>query len=151
MGSGRFKNGLEFDEKIEIIVGNVWLPRSNSRWASAVSYRQPKPLLRSDRDRGSGFGGLIETEESLKKFQHHIERGSCFRGLIETAESLWHRGSFRENEYWLSVPLKGYYSKNKYIYKHFIRTALRKGTCLRGTLTKKLASAVSIRPYSKRF
>jgi hypothetical protein len=33
---------------------------------------------------------------------------------------LWHRGSLRESENWLSVPLKGYYSKNKYICKHYI-------------------------------
>jgi hypothetical protein len=67
--------------------------------ASTVSYRSPKPLLRSDIDRGSGFGGLRDrgilnkisttllihrkvvlcTKLHLKKF--------CFRGLIETAES----------------------------------------------------------------
>jgi hypothetical protein len=40
--------------------------------ASAVSYRLPKPLPRSHIDRGSGFGGLIEIGESLKKFQQTL-------------------------------------------------------------------------------
>jgi hypothetical protein len=40
MSKSRFEYGFEFAEKIEIIVGNVWIPQSN-------------------RDRGSGFSGLI--------------------------------------------------------------------------------------------
>jgi hypothetical protein len=57
----------------------------------------------------------------------HIDRESSFRGLI--AESFMTPQSLRENEYWLSVPLKGYYSKNKYICKYYILTAIRKRKC----------------------
>jgi hypothetical protein len=30
------------------------------------------------------------------------------------------RGSLREKDYWSSIPLKGYYSKNKYVCKHYL-------------------------------
>jgi hypothetical protein len=45
MGLSHFEYGFEFAEKIEIIVGNAWLP-----W--------------SDNDCGSSFSGLIETAEA---------------------------------------------------------------------------------------
>jgi hypothetical protein len=67
--------------------------------------------------------------------RHDRDRRSCFSGLIETAEAFFTPRKPSRNEYWLSVPLKGYYSKNKYICKRYIRTAIRKRTCERGTLT----------------
>jgi hypothetical protein len=56
------------------------------------------------------------------------DRGSGFSSLIETAEAFITPRKPSRNEYWLSVPLKGYYSKNKYICKHYILTAIRKRT-----------------------
>jgi hypothetical protein len=69
--------------------------------------------------------------------QQGFYRGSEFSDLTETAEAastvsmsppnpLWHRGSLRENNYWLSIPIKVYYSKNKYIRKHYIIIVTRK-------------------------
>jgi hypothetical protein len=156
--------------------------------ASAVSMRPHKVLPQFQWDRGSWFGGFIETTDvafvvsmrtwmrprnPLKNFSNIIfpQKGSfhhklcfkkfCFRGLNETAEAyspvsmrpgkriqryqwvrgsrfsglnetaevasaismrpqnpLWHSRIPCKNEYRLSIPLKGYYSKNKHIRKH---------------------------------
>jgi hypothetical protein len=40
---------------------------------------------------------------------------SIHKGLNETAESFMSPQKPSQNEYWLSIPLKGLYSKNKYI------------------------------------
>jgi hypothetical protein len=55
--------------------------------------------------------------------------GSRFSGSMRPQNPLWHRGSPQENEYRLSLPLKGYYSKNKYIQKHNILIVARKRKC----------------------
>jgi hypothetical protein len=68
---------------------------------------------------------------------------------------LWHRGSLLENDYWLSIPLKGYYSK-KYIWKHYI-IILYSSKYEMGTPAKKKKSAsesnfsANSKPYAKRF
>jgi hypothetical protein len=59
MGESRFEYAFEFAEKIETIVGNVWLPRSEI-------------------DHGSGFSGLIET--SISTFKGTVSRD--FRPLV---------------------------------------------------------------------
>jgi hypothetical protein len=74
---------------------------------SAFSMRPRKWIQRYQWDRRSGFSGLNKTVEA--------ETVVSMRPL----NPLWHRGSPRQNEYWLSIPLKGYYSKNKYIRKHY--------------------------------
>jgi hypothetical protein len=82
--------------------------------ASAVSMRPRKQIRRSQRNRGSRFSGLNETAEADSAVS------------MRPRNPLWHGGSPCENEYWLSIPLKGYYSKNKYIRKHYILIVARK-------------------------
>jgi hypothetical protein len=134
--------------------------------ASAVRYRPPKLLLRSDIDHGilkKIYTTLFihrkkvfctklllkkfwlprsdETAEATSAVWYTVDHGSCFR-CLRPPNTLWPRGSLCENEYWLSVPLKGYYSKNKYICKHCILTATR-NVNIKGE--KKSATVVSIR------
>jgi hypothetical protein len=56
-----------------------------------------------------GFWGLNEASEA-----DSVVSADAMR----PRNHLWHRGSLRKTDYWLSISLKGYYTKNKYIHKH---------------------------------
>jgi hypothetical protein len=101
---------------------------------SVVSMKPRKQIQRCQWDHVSGFCGVNETME--------VDSAVSMR----PRNPLWHCGSPCENEYWLLIPLKGYYSKNKYILKHYILIVTRKCKCYRGTPANKLASAVSLIP-----
>jgi hypothetical protein len=90
----------------------------------AVSMKPRKWIQWSQRDRGSRFSGVNETAE--------------VDSAVSLWNPLWHSRSPCENEYWLSIPLKGYYSKNKYIQKHYIHIVTRRQKCARGTPAKKV-------------
>jgi hypothetical protein len=68
---------------------------------SAVSIRPRKHIQWSQWDRRSGFGCFNETAEADLAVSMRLRN------------PWWHRGSLRENEYWPSIPLKGYYRTAK--------------------------------------
>jgi hypothetical protein len=84
---------------------------------SAVSMRPRKQIQQSQWGRRSGFSGFNETANGDSAVS------------MRPRNPFWHRGSPCKNKYWLSIPLKGFYRKNKYILKHYIIIVTRKRKC----------------------
>jgi hypothetical protein len=93
----------------------VWLRLNETAEAdSEVSMKPPKRIRRPQWDHWSGISGVNETAEADSAVS------------MRPRNTLWHCGRPCENEYWLSIPLKGYYSKNKYMLKHYVLIVTRK-------------------------
>jgi hypothetical protein len=112
--------------------------------ASAVSMRPQKRIRRSQLNRRSGFSSVNETAEADSAVS------------MRPRNPWWHSGSPCEKGYWFSIPLKGYYSKNKYIMKHYIILVTR-SVNVKGELQQKKSILVisesnfsaNSKPYAK--